>query len=307
MKIGPSLSWHNVIGFGVRLSPQQLMPKQVAGFLPGGDQQMQHIYTAVCAGVGHSNNICHSGFALDLKRCFNTIGHSSAAFIMRAIGVREAVVGPWQRSLHSLTRTWNVQGLNSPPCPTNNGLPEGRDPMSVTAMHAIAFSWIEFVQRSTRNVTPTAFADNWGWSTGEPTQSEPALGATKHAAWCLNMIMDWKKSWMWSTHKQHLPLLKQAVMRGAPQEQVPDMLSAMDLGAQLAYRDNARLGKLKDLIHKAKTRLQRLETQAEPLPSKARRHCRNLPSSHVWHGTHTSGHATYWQPADIGGKCSPWP
>ena len=44
----------------------------------------------------------------------------------------------------------------------------------------------------------------------------------------------------------------------------------MDLGAQLTYRGNARLGKLRDRLAKAKIRLQRLEQQHEPLFSKAR-------------------------------------
>ena len=71
--------------------------------------------------------------------------------------------------------------------------------MSVTAMLTIAFTWIQYIQRQTSNVLPSAFADNWGWSTTQPAQHENALRATKQIAEFLNMIIDWKKSWIWST------------------------------------------------------------------------------------------------------------
>ena len=142
--------------------------------------------------------------------------------------------------------------------------------MSVTAMLTIAFTWIQYIQRQTSNVLPSAFADNWGWSTTQPAQHENALRATKQIAEFLNMIIDWKKSWIWSTHKTHLPSLKKAVQREAPNEHVPELLHAMDLGSQLTYRGNAKLGKLRDRLARAKLRLQRLETLQEPLSSKAR-------------------------------------
>ena len=71
-------------------------------------------------------------------------------------------------------------------------------------------------------------------------------------------------------HKTHLPSLKKAVQREAPNEHVPELLHAMDSGSQLTYRGNAKLGKLRDRLARAKLRLQRLETLQEPLSSKAR-------------------------------------
>ena len=245
------------------------MPKEVTGFLPGRGPADATYNQQFLLEWAHTSNFCLSGFALDLKRCFNTIGRKGAALIMKAIGVPHQVIQVWQASLANLTRTWTVQGLSSLPCHTNNGLPEG-DPMSVTAMLAIAYAWTQQVQKHTSDLHPTAFADNWGWCTTDASQHAPALQVTKQMADFLNMIVDWKKSWLWSSHKQHLPELKAAVKREAPQEHVPELLSAMDLGAQLTYRGNARLGKLRDRLSKARTRLQRLEQQQEPLFSKAR-------------------------------------
>jgi hypothetical protein len=245
------------------------MPKEVTGFLPGRGPADATYNQQFLLEWAHTSNFCLSGFALDLKRCFNTIGRKGAALIMKAVGIPHQVIQVWQASLANLTRTWTVQGLSSYPCHTNNGLPEG-DPMSVTAMLAIAYAWIQQVQKSTRDLHPTAFADNWGWCTTDASQHEPAIQVTKQMADFLNMIVDWKKSWLWSSHKQHLPVLKAAVKREAPQEHVPELMSAMDLGAQLTYRGNARLGKLRDRLSKAKIRLQRLEQQQEPLFSKAR-------------------------------------
>jgi hypothetical protein len=68
--------------------------------------------------------------------------------------------------------------------------------MSVTAMLAIAFAWTQHVKCHTRALSPAAFADNWGWCTTEASQHEPALRATKDMASYLNMIVDWKKSWL---------------------------------------------------------------------------------------------------------------
>ena len=80
--------------------------------------------------------------------------------------------------------------------------------MSVSAMLAIAYAWTNHDKQNTYHLMPAAFADNWGWNTTDPTEHEPALQATKQMAEFLNMIVDWKKSWLWSTHKQHLPMLK---------------------------------------------------------------------------------------------------
>ncbi|CAL1165541.1 unnamed protein product, partial [Cladocopium goreaui] len=154
--------------------------------------------------------------------------------------------------------------------PMLRGLVSQGDPMSVTAMLAIAYAWIQHIQRHTNALAPSAFADNWGWSTTIASQHAPALRATKEMAEFLNMIIDWRKSWLWSTHKEHISTLKAAVKKEAPEEHVPEMLSAMDLGAQLTYRGNSRLGKLRDRLQKANRRLQRLEGQVEPLHSKAR-------------------------------------
>ena len=261
--------WSKVVTRVLLQKLSTCMPREVTGFLPGRGPADATYNQQFLLEWAHTTQTCQSGFALDLKRCFNTIGRRSAAKIMQAIGIPQYVIQVWQGSLDHLTRTWSVQGLSSQPCPTNNGLPEG-DPMSVTAMLAIAYAWIHHVKTCTRSLTPSAFADNWGWSTLDASQHEPALRATKQMAEYLNMIIDWKKSWLWSTHKHHLPMLKSAVKKEAPLEHVPEMLNAMDLGAQLTYRGNARLGKLRDRLHKAKIRLQRLERQTEPLPSKTR-------------------------------------
>ena len=246
-----------------------LMPKEVTGFLPGRGPADATYNQQFLLEWAHASNICLSGFALDLKRCFNTIGRKGAFLIMEAIGIPTQVIKVWFKSLSNLTRTWNVQGLSSFPHSTNNGLPEG-DPMSVTAMLAIAYAWVQKLQMHTHDLQPAAFADNWGWCTTKANQHQPALQATKQMADFLNMIIDWRKSWLWSTHKQHLSPLKAAIRREAPEEHIPEMLTAMDLGAQLTYRGTARLGKLKNRLHQAKIRLQRLQKQQEPLQSKTR-------------------------------------
>jgi len=261
--------WSKVVTRVILRKLGTLMPKEVTGFLPGrGPADASYCQQFLLEGA-HATNTCQSGFALDLKRCFNTIGRKGAAQIMKVVGIPPSIILVWQKSLDNLTRTWSVQGLASSPCPTNNGLPEG-DPMSVTAMLAIAYAWTNHVKQNTHHLMPAAFADNWGWNTTDPTEHEPALQATKQMAEFLNMIVDWKKSWLWSTHKQHLPMLKRAVQKAAPHEHVPEMMGAMDLGAHLTYRGNMRLGKLKDRLQKAKIRLQRLENLNEPLESKTR-------------------------------------
>jgi hypothetical protein len=261
--------WSKVITRVLIKGLSHKMPKEVTGFLPGRGPADATYSQQFLLEWAHATNTGLSGFALDLKRCFNTIGRKSTALIMRAMGIPAYVVQVWGSSLANLTRTWNVQGLSCTPCSTNNGIPEG-DPMSVTAMLCIAYAWIHHIKFHTCHLNPSAFADNWGWSTTDPSQHEPGLQATKQMAGFLNMIIDWKKSWLWSTHKNHLPALKSAVKKAAPQEHVPEMMTAMDLGSQLTYRGNARLGKLRDRLHRAKTRLQRLEGMMDPLPTKTK-------------------------------------
>ena len=261
--------WSKVITKGLLQVLSTKMPSQITGFLPGrgpADAMYHQQFQLECA---HQDNKARSGVSIDLKRCFNTIWREGAARILGQIGVPPPILQIWQKSLQRLSRTWNLQGLNSPPQLTTNGLPEG-DPFSVTAMIAIGYTWVHRIQGYTAQTDLSAFADNWGWSTTQVFEHSHVLTTTVDLAKHMRLIVDWDKSWLWSTHKSQIPALKRAITQVAPIAQVEEQLNAMELGAQITYRGSIRLGKIRARLDRAKARLQRLEKTQEPLESKTR-------------------------------------
>ena len=79
--------WSKVVTRVILQKLGTLMPKEVTGFLPGrGPADASYCQQFLLEGA-HATNTCQSGFALDLKRCFNTIGRKGAAQIMKVVGI----------------------------------------------------------------------------------------------------------------------------------------------------------------------------------------------------------------------------
>lgn len=157
----------------------------------------------------------------------------------------------------------------SPVSPTNNGFPEG-DPFSVLAMIGISWAWINSLLHSCQGLRPTAYADNWGWSTTNPRHHSPAIDLTVSYCQLIGMSLDWAKCWLWSTQKLHGPFLRQAFARHVDSQQVQILMTQADLGFQQTYSGPPRIAKTKERFQQAAKLLLNLQNMPHDLQTKTK-------------------------------------
>ena len=206
----------------------------------------------------HTQRQAASGFSLDLIKCFNTINRSAVHAILQKLLVPSEILRQWYCSLQHLKRLWIIQSQCSEPQPANNGCPEG-DTFSVICMLALAFTWTSAIRRLTNNPCISAFADNWGWSTNDPNDHRCIFEVTIAFVRATGMSIDWQKSWLWATQKQHAQVLKQALSRFLDPDVVKQVQGAFDLGCQMTYHGPPKLGQQRNRFEKAMKKLQTLQ------------------------------------------------
>jgi len=104
-----------------------------------------------------------------------------------------------------------------------------------------------------------AFADNWSYSTTDPTQHQPAMATLTQIAEALSIGIDWGKTWAWGTsqpHQEALQAAKDSVL--APEVQLQLVTHARDLGYIMHYRLAPFRGTQKERHKQALARLHRL-------------------------------------------------
>ena len=143
------------------------------------------------------------------------------------MGMEITLLTQWSQSQDKLQRVWAIGHHTSMPVPTNNGCPEG-DPMSVVCMLAVAYGWTLSVRAQTQDVSIGAYADNWGWSTEQSNNHIPIADATVQYVHLCGMSIDWGKTWVWATHRNHLPPLQRSIQRHAGLEVVKQLTHEMD-------------------------------------------------------------------------------
>ena len=136
-----------------------------------------------------------SGLCLDLRKAFNLLPRAPLGCTLRALGLPPTVCNFWLASLQGLHRHFSVHASLGPGLPSSTGAPEG-DPMSVLGMLSIC--WI-FVKLLEGLVCPTAYMDNWSWSTDFPDCHGPALLVLQDLTDSLRVQIDWSKTYSWGT------------------------------------------------------------------------------------------------------------
>ena len=219
--------WSQIITRKVLDQLSQKLPYDITGFLPQRgcvDASYMFQYQLEQAIRDHRPT---SGCSLDLRKCFNTIKRKIPIKILGKMGMEITLLTQWSQSQDKLQRVWAIGHHTSMPVPTNNGCPEG-DPMSVVCMLAVAYGWTLSVRAQTQDVSIGAYADNWGWSTEQSNNHIPIADATVQYVHLYGMSIDWGKTWVWATHRNHLPPLQRSIQRHAGLEVVKQLTHEMD-------------------------------------------------------------------------------
>ena len=195
------------------------------------------------------------GLTLDLRKCFNLLCREKIAKLLLHYGIPPRLVSKWATSLGHLCRFWEITNNCSDIIKSNAGCPEG-DTWSVMAMVVASDAWALTIRNQYHFADAVSYADNWSISMPEhDLQIEPVSLTCKFVSW-LCLQINWEKTWTWSTSTTGAPKLSKLLLEVEPDTPVQTMLTATDLGCQMTYHGDAKLGILHERFQSAKKRLE---------------------------------------------------
>lgn len=261
--------WGRVISQQVLEAWSNVFPKSITGFLPRRSPQSMLYHLQVKLEQVHMGIETQkwSGLTLDLVKCFNCLPRQPAAFLLRRLGIPDAVVTFWFSSMERVERWWLVNNQMFSTGFSTTGCPEG-DTISVMVMLAINYLW------TTMNQSPeailNAFADNWSYATCNQALHRPILNNIIQVCQSLSLQIDWNKTWAWATSQGHKDSLKRVALELLPPAVTLQLVChARELGYIMHYRCQQFRGTVKTRRKAALNRLKKLQASDAPMHVKA--------------------------------------
>ena len=199
-----------------------------------------------------------AGVTLDLRKCFNLVIRQKAKQTLRAYGIPAEWIQKWFDSLTQMQRYWQIQQEVSTLIPANNGIPEG-DPWSVAIMVCISSDWVRGLDALNQDIGSSAYADNWSFWQAIHKDHSPMISHTLAYTSQMGLEIDWDKTWIWSTCSSGHKPLQSVINTLVPEAELQKRNNACDLGCQVTYYGNPKLGSMQERFQKAKKRAQVLK------------------------------------------------
>eukprot|EP00435_Cladocopium_sp_Y103_P011836 s4409_g3.t1 len=186
---------------------------------------------------------------------------------MNALGIPPRLTLKWMHSLDAMVRYWDISQITSEVLQVSDGCPEG-DSWSVVAMLSTAHVWSSLMDAKAPTSSTTSYADNWTvWTPDADITATPATCTAKYVSW-MGLEISWNKTWLWSTSSTGAQKLQSCLQTYFPTQDTPIQVSATDLGCQLTYHGNAKLGVMVERFEHAKQRLEVIRQSNWLLPHK---------------------------------------
>ncbi len=212
-------------------------PSGVTGLLPGRGAQTVSYRTQFWLENALVSHERLAGVTLDLVKCFNNISWVFGFQLLSKLGVPHVLLRQYVASLQRLVRWWQLSGNFVQAGGHTTGFPEG-DVWSVLIMVGLASIWVCHVLHSTSPfevVNLSAYADNWSWAASLLASHCAALRATDNILRKATLIVDWNKTWYWTTSNQDDRAMKTMLLEFSGGIPVHRKFSAVDLGFHLNY------------------------------------------------------------------------
>ena len=269
--------WGSMICHQILRQWASRFPKQITGFLPKRGALMAAYGAHAELEIDRHKGQASSGLTLDLKKCFNMIRQQSAFKVLVALQIPIGFLSQWIESIARLSRYWIIESTTHGPYECNNGLPEG-DVFSVVAMLGIGLCWTSVVMAETQSLTVTwAYADNWAWKVYNVELHKLVIQATTMVVQAFGLVIDFAKTWFWASDNHTATLVQRALEPCLFHEAVPRRNHAKDLGVEMRYSGQNRLGHTSERYQEGQTRLARLAKLGESLSVKE-----HLLESSIW-------------------------
>ncbi len=188
------------------------------------------------AGFGHRH-----GIVFDLEKAYNTIPRVPVMALANLIGISQSTLVAWSGALSGMTRHFSIRGSLSDGLTATCGVPEGCG-LSCLAMLLIDQAFHMWLVQLDQWVLPLTYVDNWEAVVSDPDAISRVFEATLEFAKSLDLTVDAKKTYTWSTCPKARQMLRQSF---------PVKLHCRDLGAHVVYSqqiaNQTTLGRLADL------------------------------------------------------------
>lgn len=191
-------------------------------------RQAAHMWRAVIATVeeAYDSGLPVSGITADLEKAYNTLPRWPIISAALFAGASEAVLTAWTGALSSMTRHFKVRESLSRGFVTSTGLAEGCG-LSCYGMLVLDHLFHRWMACQLPSVRTMSYVDNWETMTRDSSQSIAQLEGILKFASLVDLHVDRKKTYGWSTSAT-----VRADFRAA---NIPVKHFERDLGAHLAY------------------------------------------------------------------------
>lgn len=126
-------------------------------------------------------------------------------------------------------------------------------------MLAISLLWASELTRNQPScLAPSAYADNWTWTSTDEALHEHAVRSTLETVSLCGLKIDWNKTWLFATDTRAASQAKSAMQVVLGEREVSRVHHEKDLGFELRYSGQHRLGHRSQRYEKGLQRLQRL-------------------------------------------------
>ena len=231
------------------------------GFLPG--QQAADVWWTVQAeiecAVAEGAPLC--GAVGDLVKAYNLLPRAPVWKCLLQLGIPPHFVQCWATFLGKLQRHFVVQGSCSQGVFAQTGFPEGC-PLSCASMVAVDILWHKYHRAFTMLCRAVSYVDNLELFDSNPGRVLHALQVTREFCSLLDIELDEKRLFVWSTRAEDRQWLRAQGLQLAEQ--------CRDLGGQMNYTGRKYVKVLTDRIGSATPLLKRLQRSKLSLWQKQR-------------------------------------
>ena len=191
--------WARMISKQVLSLWGRILPRSITGFLPKR-QASDFVYKLqlLLESVNQRQSMRHlGGLTLDLVKCFNTLPQLPIQMVLAHMGLPDSIIRCWMGSIQCNIRHWDIHQNLYPIQVATTGVPEG-DNISVIAMVGINYAFVSLPHRP--DILTNAFADNWSYCAFDADSHQPTVQTIVSFTNSLSLVIDWQKTWAWSTN-----------------------------------------------------------------------------------------------------------
>ena len=237
----------------------QCAPPGLFGYMKGKRPSDIWYYVQACAEATVCLAGCLSGYVSDLIKCFNCLPRDPIFRLASKLGLPAPIIKAWRAGVDALERRFRIRNEIGQATTACTGFAEG-DPLSCVAITIMDFCFHLYLSRYAPRCQAISYVDNLellGHSGSELHQAYLVM-ETFLEAWDLEQ--DSKKCFTWAVD---VPTRK--LLRGLGHQVA---LASKDLGSQMNYGGQSRIGVLLDRISSLDRFWTRLRTVTADLRSK---------------------------------------